>query len=69
MNAATIVVLAAVIACVCLAIRSFRKKGMCGCKEGCSGCSHSSGCPSCSAAVDMSEAAARAAEREMPPRS
>lgn len=44
MNLATAVVLAIVVACVCLAVRSFRKKGMCGCKEHCSG-----GCSSCSA--------------------
>lgn len=56
MNVSTALVLAIVIACICLSIRSFRKKGMCGCKEHCggscascssNGCSPAS-CPACS---------------------
>lgn len=54
MNVSTALVLAIVIACICLSIRSFRKKGMCGCKEHCGGSCSSSGCspdscPACSA--------------------
>ena len=49
-NVSTALVLAVVIACVCLSIRSFRKKGMCGCKEHCSG---SCGSGSCSAAPPL----------------
>ncbi len=59
MNLATAIVLAIVVACVCLAVRSFRKKGMCGCKEHCSG--GCSSCASCAAAdrmvTDMDKAA------------
>lgn len=53
-NVSTALVLAVVIACVCLSIRSFRKKGMCGCKEHCSG---SCGSGSCSACVSASYSA------------
>ncbi|MDO5042423.1 MAG: hypothetical protein Q4D92_02810 [Slackia sp.] len=53
MNISTAVVLAIVIACICLAIRSFRKKGMCGCKEQCSSECCASSCSSCAAADNM----------------
>lgn len=53
MNVSTAVVLAIVIACICLAIRSFRKKGMCGCKERCSSECCASSCSSCAAADNM----------------
>lgn len=62
MNVSTVIVLAVVAACVCLAIRSFRKKGMCGCKEHCSGSCSSSSCPSCSAADKMAQDMKRAAD-------
>ncbi len=54
MNFATAVVLAIVVALVCLSIRTLRKKGTCGYKEHCGGCSGScaDGC-SCSAADSM----------------
>ncbi|MEE0518841.1 hypothetical protein [Slackia sp.] len=48
-NVSTALVLAVVIACVCLSIRSFRKKGMCGCKEHCGSCGSGS-CSACSSA-------------------
>lgn len=59
MNVSTAIVLAIVVACVCLAIRSFRKKGMCGCKDHCSSeCSTSScsSCSACAAADSMADA-------------
>lgn len=51
MNFATAVVLAIVVALVCLSVRTLGKKGTCGHKEHCGGCtgSCSDGC-SCSAA-------------------
>ncbi|MDO4442822.1 MAG: hypothetical protein Q4B69_03015 [Slackia sp.] len=66
MNMSTAIVLAVVIVCICLAIRSFRKKGMCGCKEHCScsgGCS--AGCASCALSDEKLEemrAAAKGAD-------
>ena len=53
MNVSTAIVLAVIVVCVCLAVRSFRKKGMCGCKEHCS-CSGScaSGCSACALSED-----------------
>ncbi len=58
MNLATAVVLAIVVACVCLAVRSFRKKGMCGCKEHCSG--ECSSCSACATADRMAVGVDRA---------
>ena len=56
MNFATVVVLAIVVALVCLSIRTLRKKGTCGHKEHCGNCSGShSACPTCSAADSMME--------------
>lgn len=52
MNVSTAIVLAVVIACACLAVRSFRKKGMCGCKD-CHSCS--GGCASCSSCAISEE--------------
>lgn len=54
MNFATAVVLAALIACVCLSIRSLRRKGTCGHKERCGGgCSECAGCSTCASADEM----------------
>lgn len=61
-NFATAVVFAAVVALICLSVRTLRKKGMCGhkgscggCSGSCSACSGDCGCPS----VDEALAAAR----------
>ncbi|WP_294440235.1 FeoB-associated Cys-rich membrane protein [uncultured Slackia sp.] len=56
MNFATAVVLAIVVALVCLSIRTLRKKGTCGYKKHCGGCSGScSECPTCSAADSLAD--------------
>lgn len=54
MNVSTAIVLAIVVACICLAVRFLRKKGMCGCKKHCSSECSASSCSSCLAcsAVD-----------------
>lgn len=64
MNVSTAIVLAVIVVCVCLAVRSFRKKGMCGCKEHCS-CSGScaSGCSACALSEDAIREMSAAAER------
>ncbi len=56
MNFATAVVLAVVVGLVCLSVRTLRKKGTCGYKEHCDGCSGScSECPTCSAADSLAD--------------
>lgn len=65
MNLATAIVLAVVIVCVCLSVRSLRKKGMCGCKahEGDAGGSCCGSCAGCSACADMERTLADAKAR------
>lgn len=65
MNLATLVVLAVVVACVILSIRTFRKKGTCGYKDQCGNCAGGScgeGC-SCSDPAKMEKMIARANDR------
>lgn len=57
MNFATAVVLAIVVALACLSIRTLRKKGTCGYKEKCGGCSSGScsECPTCASAQTLAD--------------
>ena len=54
-NVPTAIVLAILIVLVCLSIRLLVRKGTCGHKDQCGGCSEScsGGCPSCLAADSM----------------
>lgn len=57
MNLATAVAFAAVVALVCLSVRTLRRKGTCGHKEHCGGCSGS-----CSESCSCPNADSMAAE-------